>query len=38
MAKHEERIAEFVTKYGVYQQINVEHKKPAGPLQPLLIL
>jgi hypothetical protein len=38
VAKHEQRIDEFMTKYGVYQQINMEHKKPIGPLQPLLLL
>jgi len=30
-------IVEYVTRYGVCQQVKVEHQKPAGPLQPLLI-
>jgi hypothetical protein len=31
-------IAEFIAKYGVYQQVKVKYKKPTGKLQPLLIL
>jgi hypothetical protein len=30
-------VAEYVAKCGVCQQVKVEHQKPAGPLQPLLI-
>jgi hypothetical protein len=35
MKKH---IADFVASCPVCQQVKVEHQKPAGPLQPLLIL
>lgn len=31
-------IAEYIAKCGIYQQVKVEHQKPAGPLQPFLIL
>jgi len=30
-------IAEYIAKCGIHQQVKVEHKKPTGPLQPLLI-
>jgi len=30
-------VAEYVAKYGVCQQVKVEHQKPARLLQPLLI-
>jgi hypothetical protein len=30
-------VAEYVAKYGICQQVKVEHQKLAGLLQPLLI-
>lgn len=30
-------VVEYVSKYDIYQQVKVEHQKPAGPLQLLLI-
>lgn len=30
-------VAEYVSKCGIYQQVKVQHQKPAGPLQLLLI-
>ena len=30
-------VAEYVSKYGVCQQVKTEHQKSARPLQPLLI-
>jgi hypothetical protein len=35
--KMKKEIAEYVTGCSVCQQVKIEHKKPAGPLQPLLI-
>ena len=31
------KVAEYVAKYGICQQVKVEYQKPAGLLQPLLI-
>jgi len=30
-------VVEYVSKYDIYQQVKVEHQKPVGPLQLLLI-
>jgi hypothetical protein len=35
--KMKKEIAEYVTGCSVCQQVKIEHQKPAGPLQPLLI-
>jgi len=32
------KIDEYMTKCGLCQQVKVEHQKPIGPIQPLLIL
>jgi hypothetical protein len=32
------KIAEYMTKCGLCQQVKVKHQKPTGPIQPLLIL
>jgi len=30
-------IVEYMAKYAICQQVKVEHQRPTGPLQPLLI-
>jgi len=30
-------VADYAMKCGIYRRVKVEHKKPAGLLQPLLI-
>lgn len=32
------KIAEYMIKCGLCKQVKVEHQKPTGPIQPLLIL
>ena len=37
MAKYEERIVEWVSKYDICQRVKAEHQRPSGLLQPLEI-
>lgn len=36
--KMKKEIAKYMARCRVYQQVKIEYQKPAGPLQPLLIL